>query len=159
MYIKRNNAFTIVELIVVISTLAILTTLAVPLFQEYQSKQEANSIYQKITAVNRYARSQSAVLRQNIVICPTLNLSTCQTNQWSNAWLVFVDQNKNRQVDAGETVLHVDHLRLKYGQLDWRGSFKCPKYQLSGSNQFTYWLQWQLLLLFFSAFLLLQNCT
>lgn len=47
------------------------------------------------------------------MICPTLNLSTCQTNQWSNAWLVFVDQNKNRQVDAGETVLHVDHL---YGE-------------------------------------------
>lgn len=150
MYIKRNNAFTIVELIVVISTLAILTTLAVPLFQEYQSKQEANSIYQKITAVNRYARSQSAVLRQNIVICPTLNLSTCQTNQWSNAWLVFVDQNKNRQVDAGETVLHVDHLRLKHGQLDWRGALSVPSinYQAQtnlpiGSNGSFYYCSFQ----------------
>ena len=126
MYIKRNKAFTLVELIVVISVLTILTTIAAPFFQEYQAKQEANSIYHKINAVNRYARSQSAILRQNIVICPTLNLSSCQANQWSHAWLVFIDNNKNRQVDSDEKILHVDQLKLKYGQLDWRGALSIP---------------------------------
>ncbi|WP_347453075.1 GspH/FimT family pseudopilin [Acinetobacter thermotolerans] len=126
MYIKRNKAFTLVELIVTLSVLAVIATIAVPSFQEYQAKQEANSIFHKIAAINRYARSQSAILRQNIVICPTLNLSNCQANQWSHAWLVFVDQNRNRQVDAGETVLQIDQLKLKYGQLDWSGALSIP---------------------------------
>ena len=122
MYMKRNKAFTLVELIVVISILAILATLALPTFHEYQEKQEATQIYQKISSINRYARNQSALVRQNIVICPTVNLSTCQAGQWHNAWLVFIDQNKNRQVDAGETILHIDQVKLKYGLLEWKGA-------------------------------------
>lgn len=126
MYMKRNKAFTLVELIVVISILAILATLALPTFHEYQEKQEATQIYQKISSINRYARNQSALVRQNIVICPTVNLSTCQAGQWHNAWLVFIDQNKNRQVDAGETILHIDQVKLKYGLLEWKGARSIP---------------------------------
>jgi type IV fimbrial biogenesis protein FimT len=40
--------------------------------------------------------------------------------------LVFIDKNKNRQVDTGEQILQIDVLNLKYGNLSWRGALSLP---------------------------------
>ncbi len=40
--------------------------------------------------------------------------------------LVFIDKNKNRQVDVDEQILHIDALNLKYGNLSWRGTLSLP---------------------------------
>ena len=126
MYKKITRAFTIVELIICIAVIAILASIALPYFHEYRSKQEAKNIPVKLSAINRYARSQAAVFHQNIVICPSQDSLTCQSNQWNKNMLVFIDKNKNRQVDAGEQILHIDALNLKYGNLSWRGALSSP---------------------------------
>lgn len=122
MYKKIIRAFTIVELIICIAMIAILASIALPYFHEYRSRQEAKQIPIKLSAVNRYARSQAAVFHQNIVICPSQDSLSCQPNQWNKNILVFIDKNKNRQVDTGEQILHIDALNLKYGNLSWRGA-------------------------------------
>ncbi|WP_216936827.1 MULTISPECIES: GspH/FimT family pseudopilin [unclassified Acinetobacter] len=126
MYKKTTRAFTIVELIICIAVIAILASIALPYFHEYRSRQEAKNIPLKLSAINRYARSQAAVFQQNIVICPSQNTLTCQANQWNNNMLVFIDKNKNRQIDTGEKILHIDVLNLKYGNLSWRGALSSP---------------------------------
>lgn len=92
MYKKITRAFTIVELIICIALMAIVVTIALPYFHDYLSKQEAKNIPMKITATNRYARSQAAVFHQNIVICPSQDSLTCQANQWNKNLLVFIDK-------------------------------------------------------------------
>ena len=126
MYKKITRAFTIVELIICIAMIAILVSIALPYFHEYRSKQEAQNIPIKLSQINRYARSQAAVFHQNIVICPSQDSLSCQANQWNKNMLVFIDNNKNRQVDAGEQILHIDALNLKYGNLSWRGTLSLP---------------------------------
>nr|WP_318270672.1 GspH/FimT family protein [Prolinoborus fasciculus] len=106
--------------------LAILTSIALPYFHKYQSRQEAKQIPIKLSAVNRYARSQAAVFHQNIVICPSQDSLSCHPNQWNKNILVFIDKNKNRQVDTGEQILQIDVLNLKYGNLSWRGALSLP---------------------------------
>ena len=126
MYRKITRAFTIVELIICVAVLAILTSIALPYFHKYQSRQEAKQIPIKLSAVNRYARSQAAVFHQNIVICPSQDSLSCHPNQWNKNILVFIDKNKNRQVDTGEQILQIDVLNLKYGNLRWRGALSLP---------------------------------
>ena len=126
MYKKITRAFTIVELIICVAVLAILTSIALPYFHKYQSRQEAKQIPIKLSAVNRYARSQAAVFHQNIVICPSQDSLSCHPNQWNKNILVFIDKNKNRQVDTGEQILQIDVLNLKYGNLSWRGALSLP---------------------------------
>ena len=126
MYKKIIRAFTIVELIICIAMIAILVSIALPYFHEYRSKQEAKSIPIKLSQINRYARSQAAVFHQNIVICPSQDSLSCQANQWNKNMLVFIDKNKNRQVDVDEQILHIDALNLKYGNLSWRGALSLP---------------------------------
>ena len=126
MYKKITTGFTFVELIICIAMIAILASIALPYFHEYRSRQEAKQIPIKLSAVNRYARSQAAVFHQNIVICPSQDSLSCQPNQWNKNILVFIDKNKNRQVDTGEQILHIDALNLKYGNLSWRGTLSLP---------------------------------
>ena len=126
MYKKITRAFTIVELIICIAMIAILVSIALPYFHEYRSKQEAQNIPIKLSQINRYARSQAAVFHQNIVICPSQDSLSCQANQWNKNILVFIDKNKNRQVDVDEQILHIDALNLKYGNLSWRGTLSLP---------------------------------
>ena len=126
MYKKIIRAFTIVELIICIAMIAILVSIALPYFHDYRSKQEAKNIPIKLSQINRYARSQAAVFHQNIVICPSQDSLSCQANQWNKNMLVFIDKNKNRQVDTGEQILQIDVLNLKYGNLSWRGALSLP---------------------------------
>lgn len=126
MYKKITRAFTIVELIICIAMIAILASIALPYYHEYRARQEAQNIPIKLSTINRYARSQAAILRQNVVICPSQDSLTCQANQWNKTMLVFIDKNKNRQVDTGETILHIDVVNLKYGNLSWRGALSLP---------------------------------
>ena len=126
MYKKITRAFTIVELIICIALIAIIASIALPYFHEYRSKQEAKNIPIKLSQINRYARSQAAVFHQNIVICPSQDSLSCQANQWNKSMLVFIDKNKNRQVDVDEQILHIDALNLKYGNLSWRGALSLP---------------------------------
>lgn len=126
MYKKIIRAFTIVELIICIAIIAIVASIALPYFHEYRSKQEAKNIPIKLSQINRYARSQAAVFHQNIVICPSQDSLSCQANQWNKNMLVFIDKNKNRQVDTGEQILQIDVLNLKYGNLSWRGTLSLP---------------------------------
>ena len=91
MYKKITRAFTIVELIICIA-LCNCGDHCLPYFHDYLSKQEAKNIPMKLTATNRYARSQAAVFHQNIVICPSQDSLTCQANQWNKNLLVFIDK-------------------------------------------------------------------
>ncbi len=122
MYIKFIKAFTFVELIVCIAVLAIIASIAVPYFHQYFATLEANHIHKRIKAAANYSRAQAAMLRQNIVICPSQSFAQCQPNQWKFGFLIFVDTNRNRQLDANEQLMHIEQLNLKYGELDWRGA-------------------------------------
>jgi type IV fimbrial biogenesis protein FimT len=53
-------------------------------------------------------------------------LSQCQSSQWSRGFIVFIDLNKSRTVDAGEKILQTEHLDLQYGTLDWKGTLSIP---------------------------------
>jgi len=121
-----KNGFTLVELIVTAAVLAIIAAIALPAFQHYMAEQEVQSTVAKLIMANRSARNLALLHHANVVICPSEGLAQCEPAKWSRGFIVFTDLNKNRQADAGESILQTEALGLQYGTLDWKGALSMP---------------------------------
>jgi type IV fimbrial biogenesis protein FimT len=77
----------------------------------------------------RYARSEAIKRTNRVTICASSNGTSCTGAGalWKNGWLVFVDENGNGTVDAGDVVLRVQDALLgitSIAALDGSSAFK-----------------------------------
>ena len=104
---KTQNGFTLIELMITISLLAVLITLGVPALQ---STTRSNTVVAKsnsfLSAV-RIARSEATKRRDSVIICASDTQTNCNNaNGWSDGWVVFVDDGITAGVfDAGEDII------------------------------------------------------
>ena len=130
----QKKGFTLVELIVTLAVLAIMTSIALLYFHETMAKQEIKNITHKLISSIQLAKSHAAIHHTNVVICPSQNRVNCQASYWNSGFIVFLDVNKNRQVDTGEKIIDTQSTELKYGNLDWRGTLSIPSLTFQASN-------------------------
>lgn len=134
MIFKQKKGITLIELIIAIAILAIISSVALPYFHEIMAQQEMKKITHKLTASIRLAKSHAIIQHSNVVICPSSNYLTCQTDKWNSGFIVFFDQNKNKQLDINEKTILTDSTKLKYGNLDWRGALRNPSLTFQAEN-------------------------
>lgn len=120
MSIKLYDGFTLFELLITISILAIIISIALPSFQDQFIKQEIQSTQTKLSRAIQMARQQAMGQTHHVVICGADNTKQCTNDSWSHGFLVFTDQNNNRLIDQGETIFLIEMLDLNYGELTWR---------------------------------------
>ncbi|WP_130802336.1 GspH/FimT family pseudopilin [Acinetobacter ihumii] len=113
--------FSLVEMSVVMTIIAIITSLALPSYHRYMASQEAKQVPQTLTLHIQKAKQESLLYRQNIILCATSTFDECNSD-WSNGYMLFIDQNKNRSYDRDEQILSSMTMPLKYGALTWRGA-------------------------------------
>jgi type IV fimbrial biogenesis protein FimT len=110
---KWIAGFTLVELLTVITIVAILMALGVP---SYQYVTNANRISGEVNGLlgdMQYARSEAIKEGQTVTVCsstnPTAAAPTCAGNAaWQNGWIVFSDVNGTGAVDSpSDTILRV----------------------------------------------------
>ncbi|WP_407305727.1 GspH/FimT family pseudopilin [Acinetobacter sp.] len=130
----QKKGFTLVELIVTLAILAIMMTMALPYFHDIMAKQEIKNITHKLISSIQLAKSHAAIHHTNVVICPSQNKINCQASYWNSGFIVFLDTNKNRQVDTQEKIIYTESTELKYGNLDWRGTLSIPSLTFQASN-------------------------
>jgi len=90
-----NRGFTLVELMITITILAILLAVAVPSFnstiRQNQIISESNNLLSSIM----YARSEASKRGSNVSICSSSNGSSCaNSTDWSTGWII-TDTNGN----------------------------------------------------------------
>lgn len=101
----RQRGFTLGELLVTISVIAILLSLAVPSFETVVlNNRRANAVNQLVSTMHA-ARSEAVTRNQQVTICPSSNGAGCTGGDWQDGWIWFADTNRDRQVNAGERVL------------------------------------------------------
>lgn len=105
---KRQHAFTLVELMVTLAVLGISLMIAVPSFlsitRTNRSATETNAL---VGALN-IARSEAAKRSTTVSVCTSNNGAACAAGiGWNNGWIVFVDNNTLGQVDVGDTILRI----------------------------------------------------
>lgn len=98
--------FTLFELLVCLSVLLILLTLAVPAFDAVLTGEKL------VTTANSYllslhlARSEAIKRNARVVVCKSSDGAGCtSTGRWEQGWIIFHDIDNNAQLDPGEDLI------------------------------------------------------
>ena len=99
---------TLVELLIVMVILAVLMSIAVPNFRSLMVRRAASEAAAALSSDYRLARSEAIKRTTFVTICRSSDGATCgAADSWHTGWIVFVDPDQDRVVDAGEEVLRV----------------------------------------------------
>ena len=103
---RWKRGFTLLELLVTLSIVAVLMGVATPSFRDYLLNQELRAATERLASDLRWAR-QSAVQRGGrVVVCPGSATTGCRaTPEWGMGWFVFHDTDGDRRFGAGDEVL------------------------------------------------------
>ncbi len=103
---KKQNGLTLIELIIALSIMSILSSYALPSFYQLKLKKQLESERNRLTASLQFARSLSIMKQSTVIVCPSLSGQSCDNqSNWHEGWIIFLDKDSNRQLDAEDTVL------------------------------------------------------
>lgn len=120
----RGRGFTLVELMVTVSILAILLAIGVPAMQGFLEKRMIISQADALASNLKFARSEALKRGQTVAMCITTKADTVAPDcanagtNWAVGWLVFVDANNNGDFDANEQILKVQQALNTSGSLN-----------------------------------------
>lgn len=107
---RHALGFTAIELLIVITILAVLTAMALPSFGPMIERWRTNQAVNNITSTIYVARSEAIKRGGRVSVRKIANgtdgCSFASTNQeWSCGWIIFVDTDDDGNLDAGEEIL------------------------------------------------------
>lgn len=107
-YKIQTQGVTLVELIVTVSILSILATMAIPSFNMLVTNNRVASYANRFIGSLMLARSEAAIRGRRVVVCKSSDGANCvTTGNWAQGWIVFVDTDNDATVDSGEDILRV----------------------------------------------------
>ena len=107
--LNKQQAFTLLELLIVMAIASILLSVGVPSFRgvimDNRLSDQSNAFVSSINA----ARSSAVRYQRNATMCPIADyeaaVPTCAAGtDWSNGWVVWVDRNRDSLTTANEIV-------------------------------------------------------
>lgn len=84
-----NGGFTLIELVVAISVMGILTTIAVPSFTNASLSSKLRSSAYDFIASSNFARSEAIKRGAPVTVCVSANGTSCGTGGWEQGWIVL----------------------------------------------------------------------
>lgn len=107
---KKENGFTLIELIVALAIFTILVSMAVPNFNILVKNSRLNTQVNTFVAALNIARSEAAKRNLNVILCPSSDGASCAADErWEQGWIVYVDTNNldGAGVKPIDRILHV----------------------------------------------------
>ncbi len=89
---KKNSGFTLIELMITISIVAILLTVGVPSLKTFMQGNQLIASTNELISALHVARSEAIKLNSRVSICSSSNGKSCSgSSSWKEGWIVFVD--------------------------------------------------------------------
>jgi type IV fimbrial biogenesis protein FimT len=134
-HMTQARGFSLVEMLVAVSLLAVLAGLALPALQDLRERNRVAASTNLLLAHIQLARLRAVLDASDVVICPTVDGAACvnDSQAWSQGWLLFKDRDPHQppQYDPGEDSLLLVH-RNDPGWAQVRGSPAFIRYYPSG---------------------------
>ncbi len=139
---RRQNGFTLIELMIAIGLTGLLLSMAVPALDVFVSNARQTGAINDFVSSIHQARSLAVTTNTRVTICPSSGGTNCEAVGWNNGWIVFSDPDSDRNVDVGETVVaaasDVEGLTIQSGEfatfLMYRPNGRVMNASLNGSS-------------------------
>ncbi|WP_395377135.1 GspH/FimT family pseudopilin [Marinicella sp. W31] len=103
------QGYTFIELIITLTIISLLTAWGMPNYRDFQMNNALVSERNRLLGTVHFARNQSIIRSQHVVICPSQNAHSCNAaNQWHKGWIAFADEDLDRQRQPEELLLHAE---------------------------------------------------
>lgn len=102
---RANRGFTLIEIVVVLTVIAVLAALAVPRYLDYAAEVRLVGHAQFVHETLRLARIEAVTREMPVSICASTDGIACTGTPWEQGWLVFSDENLPGVIDGNDEVL------------------------------------------------------
>ena len=106
---RRERGFSLTEMVVVAGITGLLAATALPALGGFLGQNQATTVVNEFVFSLQTARSEAIKRIRPVVLCPSTDVSaaapSCATAGYDTGWIVYVDENNNASLDAGESVL------------------------------------------------------
>lgn len=105
---KKSQAFSLIELMVVLGVASFLLTTAVPnLRSTLQNNLAATQVNYLVVSLTT-ARSEAIKRSERVAICASVDQICCSgSNNWATGWILFTDEGAVGTLDPGDTIIRV----------------------------------------------------
>jgi type IV fimbrial biogenesis protein FimT len=104
---SMHQGFTLVELLVTLSVLAIIASIALPNMRAFVVANRLNSNVNEFVGLLNYARSEAIARNSIVIVCSQASNGSCSTDQYwaERPIIVCVDTNGNGTCDTNEPTI------------------------------------------------------
>ena len=124
--IQKFSGYTLIELMLTITILAIVTSLAVPPMQDFLTRYRNETIGRKLFDLISLSRSKAYGHGRIYTLCPSSDSESCGSD-WARGALLFIDNDGNGERDTDERIERVLPKLDEGASLEWR-SFNSKSY-------------------------------
>ncbi|HHX34517.1 MAG TPA: prepilin-type N-terminal cleavage/methylation domain-containing protein [Gammaproteobacteria bacterium] len=141
-----QRGFTLIEMGIVLTLLAILAQVAIPAFQDFIERNQQQALYNQIARAVNNARAHAVSNRVRVELCGTLDGLSCN-GDWSRGWLL---REVNQTTPVAVTQLKTDRRRLHWSGFQPKIQFHSNGISPTGNGRFyscnKQKISWQLIL-------------
>lgn len=110
-----QSAFTIMEVLVALSILAILLAISLPAMQHFIAHAQDEMLQAQLLHAIQIAKQEAIARHTRIALCQSNNQITCSGN-WGDGYIIFLDENADGRVHDNEQILYVSQLQSQHGR-------------------------------------------
>ena len=105
---RKDAGLTLIELLTTLTIAAVTLTIGLPAFSGTLERTRVSTTMHRVSADLAMARSTAIMRRAQVVVCPRTADFRCRSDSdWSQGWIVFTDDDGNRQPDGDAHILRV----------------------------------------------------
>jgi len=103
------SGLTFVELLIGLCLVALLTTLAAPMYGRWIASRQLANHAEFLAETLNLARSEAVKRGVRVDLCKTIDRRQCaDTGGWETGWIMFVDANRNGAIESTDDVIRAD---------------------------------------------------